>query len=120
MSLVDQAQEQNALAFEQELKAALAERVGAAIDAKKVEVAQTMFNESLEHNSLYIVGHVKPEHRERYSGKNKVIVGGPYDGMDSAKTDSATFKDHPHYSHTSIHDSHTLNHLRWHHEVENK
>jgi hypothetical protein len=65
MSLVDSAQEQNALAFEQELKAALAEKVGAAIDAKKIEVAQSMFttNES--------VGHIEKGAFHRWLGKSE-------------------------------------------------
>jgi hypothetical protein len=63
MALTDHAQEQNALAFEQELKAALAERVGAAIDAKKVEVAGTMFKES--------VGHIEKGAFHRWLGKSE-------------------------------------------------
>ena len=63
MSLVDNAQQQNALAFEQELKAALAEKVGAALDAKKVEVAQSMFQES--------VGHIEKGAFHRWLGKSE-------------------------------------------------
>ena len=43
MSLIDNAEQQNALAFQQELKETLGKKVSAALETKKVELAQNMF-----------------------------------------------------------------------------
>jgi len=65
MSLVDNAEQQNALAFEQELKAALSEKVAAALDTKKVELAQNMFT------TTESVGHIEKGAFHRWLGKSE-------------------------------------------------
>jgi len=65
MSLVDNAEQQNALAFEQELKAALSEKVSAALDVKKIELAQNMFVASES------VGHIEKGAFHHWLGKSE-------------------------------------------------
>lgn len=80
--------------------------------------AKKLSEEELEHNHFYLVGHTRPEHRQRYGGHRKVIVGGPYFHKEHADEDARAFKDHPHYMKVEPHLSNHIGHLPMWHEVE--
>ncbi|CAB4124294.1 hypothetical protein UFOVP49_132 [uncultured Caudovirales phage] len=52
--------------------------------------------------NIYLVGHVKPEHRHLYSGNTVVKVGGPYSKAHAKKAEKE-FVGHPHFDYVAPH-----------------